>query len=123
MVIVRFQTCIIKASVDMLAADTYNDTYLKTEIDTLFEDVDLSSYYTTTGIDSTYTTSIQLYTGFYSKAKTNPLLEEYYTNTETQANYYDKTATGSLLVNYTGSENIDITDNQISLRNISIKSE
>ena len=53
-----------KTSVDLLVADIYNDTYLKTEIDTSLEDIDLSNYYTTTEIDSTYTTPTQLHTDF-----------------------------------------------------------
>ena len=53
-----------KTFVYLLVADIYDDTYLKTEIDTLFEDIDLSNYHTTTEIDSTYTTSTQLHTDF-----------------------------------------------------------
>ena len=32
-----------KTSVDLLVADIYNDTYLKTEMGTLFEDIDFSN--------------------------------------------------------------------------------
>ena len=53
-----------KTPVDLLVADIYNDTYLKTEIDTSLEDIDLSNYYTTTEIDSTYTTPTQLHIDF-----------------------------------------------------------
>ena len=49
----------------------------------------------------------------------NLILEEYYTKSETQDNYYDKAATDTLLANqiqtYTGAENIDITNKQLSL--------
>ena len=34
-----------KTSVDILIADIYNDTYIKTEIDTLFSNIGLSNYY------------------------------------------------------------------------------
>ena len=33
-----------KTSVDILIADIYNDTHIKTEIDTLFLNIDLSNY-------------------------------------------------------------------------------
>ena len=44
-------------------------------------------------------------------------LSNYYTKTETQTTYYDKVAMDSPLATqiYTDSENIDITNNQISL--------
>ena len=34
-----------KTYVDILTADIYNDTYIKTEIDTLISNIDLSNYY------------------------------------------------------------------------------
>ena len=73
-----------KASVDILIADVYNDTYTTTEIDTTL---------------SAYTNSIDLHNDFYSKAKMSIILYTYYNITEIQANYYDKVATDSLFSN------------------------
>ena len=52
-----------KTSVDILIADIYNDTYTKTEIDSTL---------------SAYTNSIDLHSGFYSKAKMRVILDTYY---------------------------------------------
>ena len=91
-----------KASVDILTADIYNDTYTKTEIDSTL---------------SAYTNPIGLHNELYSKAKMSILLDTYYNITEIQANYFDKVATDSLFPNiglsnhYTKSE-VDDIDNE-----------
>ena len=41
-----------KTSVDILIADIYNDIYIKTEIGTLFSNIDLSNYYIKSEIDT-----------------------------------------------------------------------
>ena len=43
-----------KASVDILIADIYDDTYIKTEIDTLFSNIGLSNYYIKSKIDTLF---------------------------------------------------------------------
>ena len=40
-----------KTPVGILIANVYNDTYIKTEIDSLFSNIDLSSYYTKSEVD------------------------------------------------------------------------
>ena len=76
--------------------------YNKTEIDALVANINLSNYYNTTEIDTLFE---------------NIDLSNYFTKAETHATYYDKIAMDSLLANqiYTDSENINITNNQISL--------
>ena len=41
-----------KTCIDILIADIYNDTYTKTEIDTLMSNIEFSSYYVKTEIDT-----------------------------------------------------------------------
>ena len=41
-----------KTYVDILSAYIYNDNYIKTEIDTLIPNIDLSNYYIKTEIDT-----------------------------------------------------------------------
>ena len=77
-----------KTSVDNMASCIYDNIYSKAEIDTLVANIDLSSYYTKTEIDSTCTTSIQLQTDFYSLAKMNLILDTYYTITEIDDIYH-----------------------------------
>ena len=43
-----------KTFVDILIADIYSDTYIRTEIDTLISNINLSSYYIKTEIDTLF---------------------------------------------------------------------
>ena len=92
-----------KTFVYTLVADTYNDTYTKTEIDSTL---------------SGYTNSIDLHNDFYSKAKMSIILDTYYNIAGIQANYNDKVATDSLfsnidLSNYCSKIEVDDTDNEL----------
>ena len=73
-----------KTSVDILTADTHNDTYTKTEIDSTL---------------SACTNPTDLHNGFYSKAKMSIILDTYCNITEIQANDYIKTEIGPLFSN------------------------
>ena len=93
-----------KTSVDILIANTYNDTCTKTEIDLTL---------------SAYINSIDLHNDFYSKAKMSIILDTYYNIPEIHANYYDNVATDSLfskidLSNYYTKIEIDDIDNELS---------
>ena len=50
-----------KTFVDLLIADIYNDVYINTEIDTLFEHIDLSNYYTKAEIETNYSDKNQIF--------------------------------------------------------------
>ena len=43
-----------KTFVNILTADNYNDTFIKTEIDSLIPNIDLSNYYIETEIGSLF---------------------------------------------------------------------
>ena len=45
-----------KTFVDILVADIYNDTYIKTEIDTSMSNIDLGNYYIETEIGTLFST-------------------------------------------------------------------
>ena len=40
-----------KSSIDNVIPNIYDDAYIKTEIDTLFSNIDLSNYYTKNEVD------------------------------------------------------------------------
>ena len=107
-----------KLNVNLLIADIYNDTYAKT--DNIFEIqkiramsanfpiiADAVLFYD--GIMGSHFESIA--PNIYSKTE----IDTWFENIDLSS-YYDKTEVGTLLTNtnLTGSENIDITNNQIS---------
>ena len=63
-----------KTSVDILIADIYNDIYNETEIDALFSNVDLSSYYINTQIDTLFS-NIDL-SNYYTKSEVDDISNE-----------------------------------------------
>ena len=101
-----------KTSVDLLIADIYNDIYINTEIDTLFENICLINYYSKTEIDDTDNELSTLILNFYIQAEIDTFLTDYY-NTEYINTRFDVKATS--LNTYTTSE----IDNIITLLDIS----
>ena len=81
-----------KTSTDDIITQIYDDFYLKLEIDDLFTNINISNYYDKSYID-------------YSDNEISTKFLNTYTNTETDA----------VITTYTGSENIDITSNELSL--------
>ena len=76
-----------KTFVDILIADIYNYTYIKTEIDTLFPNIDLSNYYTKSergDIDNELPTLIL---NTYTKTEVDTQLTDYATISHLQCNY------------------------------------
>ena len=67
-----------KTYVDILIADIYNDTYIKTEIGTLFPNIDLSNYYTKSDVDDIDNELSTLMFNDYTKTEIDTLLSTNY---------------------------------------------
>ena len=81
-----------QTSVDILTADTYNDIYIKTEIDTLIPNIDLSSYCIKTEIDTLFPNTDS--SNYYTKSEVDGIDNELSTLI---LNTYIKTEADSLL--------------------------
>ena len=68
-----------KTFVDILIAGIYNDTYMKTEIGSLFSNVDLCSYYTKSEVDDIDNELFTLILNTYTKTENDTQLTDYAT--------------------------------------------
>ena len=88
-------------SVDILIADIYNDTYIKTEIGSLFSNIDLSNYYTKTEVDDTDNKLFTLLLNTYTKTEIDTQLKDYATISYLQGHYMTTLSiTGTLMNTY-----------------------
>ena len=83
-----------KSSTDTLISNIYDDVYIKTEIGTLFSNIDLNNYYTKTEIDDLDNDLSTLILNTYNNSETDTCLTNYY-NMESINTQFDLNATGS----------------------------
>ena len=76
-----------KTHVGILIADIYNDAYIKTEIDSLFSNLDLSNYYTKSEVDDIDNELFTLILNTYTKTEIDTQLTDYATISYLQSNY------------------------------------
>ena len=112
-----------KTFVDTLIVDIHNDTYIKTEIDSLFSNIDLSNYYTK-AVDDIDNDLSTLILNTYTNTEIDTQLTDYATISYLQSNYMTTLSiTGRLMNNYASitllvGNSYDKTylDNQLSLK-------
>ena len=88
-----------KTSVDILTADISNDTYIKTEIDYLFSNIDLSNYYIKSEVDDIDNELSTLILNTYTKTEIDTQLADYATISYLQGNYMTTLSTTEKLKN------------------------
>ena len=114
-----------KTYVYILIAGVYNVIYIKTDIDTLFSNIDLSNYYTKSDVDdidnelssltlNTYTNTevdnllyanypslSSISNNFYAKAEIDSTLSAYTNSTQLHTDFYSKVKTHIILDTHT----------------------
>ena len=88
-----------KTPVGILIADIYNDTYIKTEIDSLISNIGLSNCYTKSEVGDIGNELFTLILNSYTKAEIDTQLTDYATISYLQGNYMTTLSITEALMN------------------------
>ena len=115
-----------KTSVDILIANTYNDTYIKTEIDSLIPNINLSNYYTKSEVDDIDNELSTLILDTYTKTEIDTQLAGYAAISHLQGNYMTTLSITETLMNNYASITLlvdSLCDKTYSYNQVSLKAD